>query len=98
MWAKSIGDDTIRITLSPNEATVSHASPHVELHLQKFPIQDVDGMMERVQQYEQQAQSHFRQPENEHGEFRRSQNAQSEPLQSPNQQESNMNPSEPPSR
>ena len=80
MWAKTLGDDTIHIALSPNEVTVSYASPHTEPQLQKFSIQDVDGMMERVQQYEQQAQSHFRQPENQQGEL----------LQSSNQQENTM--------
>ena len=80
MWAKTLGDDTIHIALSPNEVTVSYTSPHTEPQLQKFSIQDVDGMMERVQQYEQQAQSHFRQPENQQGEL----------LQSSNQQENTM--------
>ena len=80
MWAKTLGDDIIHIALSPNEVTVSYTSPHTEPQLQKFSIQDVDGMMERVQQYEQQAQSHFRQPENQQGEL----------LQSSNQQENTM--------
>lgn len=86
MWAKTIGDDTIRIALSSNEATISHTLSHSEPSLQKFAIQDVDGIMERVQQYEQQVQSYFRQPEKTQGESSPSQN----------QQENNMNPSETP--